>query len=370
MKKFIVKAKIFASTPEIKAKQQRRYTAKIGFKQGQHRSVEDVTGIKSKTKKEMGQSIAGAALEAGHKDMAKETHQRALKQIRNVQPKLVKSTRFIFKAKKVQGPKWHKPSLKEESGEIHRQAKELGIHHSVLRDALKNGKLIQPNKKWMSKIENTNYHDVKNIHHARKYAKEYGRDMSRVEQGFHEGHKMPAPITITHKGKTHLVGGNTRLMGVAAFKTKPTLFHAEIPDDGKVKKSFELEKAKGEGSRGGKVIGHTRSGKPIYDEAHHKGHEKFTHSDHVDAYKAHKKIHNEYADDAKDWNKRSTSEGDHADYMAADAEGGARYHAKQAQKHSKAFDEIMADKEDARLASKKKPTHLDQIMSKLKNKEK
>jgi hypothetical protein len=32
----------------------------------------------------------------------------------------------------------------------------------------------------------------------------------------------------------------------------------------KLTKSFEIEKSRGEGSRGGKVIGHTRSGKPIY----------------------------------------------------------------------------------------------------------
>lgn len=33
----------------------------------------------------------------------------------------------------------------------------------------------------------------------------------------------------------------------------------------KLTKSFEIEKSGGEGSRGGKVIGHTKSGKPIYE---------------------------------------------------------------------------------------------------------
>lgn len=44
----------------------------------------------------------------------------------------------------------------------------------------------------------------------------------------------------------------------------------------------ELEKG-GEGSRGGKVIGHTRSGKAIYYYADHEGHKDFTDEDHYDA---------------------------------------------------------------------------------------
>lgn len=51
-----------------------------------------------------------------------------------------------------------------------------------------------------------------------------------------------------------------------------------------------IEKGKkGEGSRGGKVIGHTSSGKTIYDHAGHEGHKNFTPSDHKDAAAIHKK---------------------------------------------------------------------------------
>lgn len=42
----------------------------------------------------------------------------------------------------------------------------------------------------------------------------------------------------------------------------------------------------GEGSRGGKVIGHTRSGKPIYDSREHNNHLEGVH-DHNDASRAH-----------------------------------------------------------------------------------
>jgi hypothetical protein len=53
----------------------------------------------------------------------------------------------------------------------------------------------------------------------------------------------------------------------------------------KAKENDALEK--GEGSRGGKVIGHTKSGKPIYDSFEHEGHKHFSHQDHKDAVKAH-----------------------------------------------------------------------------------
>lgn len=50
-----------------------------------------------------------------------------------------------------------------------------------------------------------------------------------------------------------------------------------------------LEKA-GVGSRGGKVIGHTASGKPIYDSASHQAHKNFTAPEHHEASNAHIEI--------------------------------------------------------------------------------
>ena len=60
---------------------------------------------------------------------------------------------------------------------------------------------------------------------------------------------------------------------------KPT---GDMPDFGK----------SGAGSRGGKVIGKTRSGKPIYDSHDHKGHTGFSKQDHKDAGSAHAKAMN------------------------------------------------------------------------------
>jgi hypothetical protein len=55
-----------------------------------------------------------------------------------------------------------------------------------------------------------------------------------------------------------------------------------------------LEKG-GEGSRGGKVIGHTKSGKPIYDNGNDsKSYRSFTAEDHQDAADIHEKEGKEY----------------------------------------------------------------------------
>ncbi len=49
---------------------------------------------------------------------------------------------------------------------------------------------------------------------------------------------------------------------------------------------YRLEKG-GEGSKGGHVIGHTRSGKAIYSDGG--GHENYSRYDHMDAAKEHEK---------------------------------------------------------------------------------
>ncbi len=54
----------------------------------------------------------------------------------------------------------------------------------------------------------------------------------------------------------------------------------------------------GEGSKGGKIIGHTTSGKPIYDHASHSSHKKFTAKEHKEAAKEHRKLSNKYSDQA------------------------------------------------------------------------
>jgi len=55
----------------------------------------------------------------------------------------------------------------------------------------------------------------------------------------------------------------------------------------KYTKALDILKSVGEGSRGGHVIGHTRSGQPIYDSANHETHQQFKAQDHKDAMNHH-----------------------------------------------------------------------------------
>ncbi len=59
-----------------------------------------------------------------------------------------------------------------------------------------------------------------------------------------------------------------------------------------VDKNLNIEKG-GEGSRGGKVIGHTKSGKAIYENSDHESHKNFHENDHFDAYQIHEGSHDD-----------------------------------------------------------------------------
>lgn len=86
----------------------------------------------------------------------------------------------------------------------------------------------------------------------------------------------------------------------------------------------DLFKAQGEGSRGGKIIGHTKSGRPIYDAESNNKHVNFSKEDHKDAKQAHiDKIdehHNAY------WKAKS-------DAKRKEHEDATNYHRKQAMFH-------------------------------------
>lgn len=53
------------------------------------------------------------------------------------------------------------------------------------------------------------------------------------------------------------------------------------------KKKKEIKKSEGEGSKGGTIVGHTASGKPVYMSANHPDHSDFTVGDHLKASKIH-----------------------------------------------------------------------------------
>lgn len=85
-----------------------------------------------------------------------------------------------------------------------------------------------------------------------------------------------------------------------------------------------LEKA-GEGSRGGHVIGHTKSGKPIYSHYSHPSHKTFTNDEHIEAANAHLNV-------MKQVHSRGHGAGD-TNIKEKDRSNVAMHHSIQAQNH-------------------------------------
>ena len=135
--------------------------------------------------------------------------------------------------------------------------------------------------------------------------------------------------------------------------------HTERLDTYKKLHAESLKKSKGPGSRGGKVIGHTKSGKPIYDSFKHQGHSKFSTKDHKDAYEAHMERQRKLV-------IQTLKEGKREDIQDAfsDSSKHSREHAKRANIVKKSLDELVehfmkADKIKGGFADKNKPKDFD-----------
>lgn len=103
----------------------------------------------------------------------------------------------------------------------------------------------------------------------------------------------------------HQMFETKRLQLLSMYNNAPQLLKGEDADELEEEEEEELEfeddgdevEKGGEGSRGGKVIGHTTSGKPIYENHDHPSHEKFTPEDHEDAAETHGELVDEDDDD-------------------------------------------------------------------------
>lgn len=115
---------------------------------------------------------------------------------------------------------------------------------------------------------------------------------------------------------------------------KDSDFLIDITDENGVRitvdKNLEIVKG-GEGSKGGKVIGHTKSGNPIYESFNHPSHSNFSSQDHKDASRAHEKKYNSHYK-----KKDQTSDSSERSYHAVQEE----HHQIQMQKHHEASSEV------------------------------
>lgn len=101
----------------------------------------------------------------------------------------------------------------------------------------------------------------------------------------HKGHEVTIKQHDGGKFGHSISNGRTRMNSGPRFDSKDAAVSHAKKMVGMI--SGASGRGKGEGSRGGKIIGHTKSGKPIYGDAKHSSHNTFNHHDHYDAMKAH-----------------------------------------------------------------------------------
>lgn len=80
---------------------------------------------------------------------------------------------------------------------------------------------------------------------------------------------------------------NKYVFGQGSLVNKAARILGSYKEGDVIKKSLENDIEKSEGSRGGKVIGHTKSGKPVYANSKHPSHKDFSEEDHENARHIH-----------------------------------------------------------------------------------
>jgi hypothetical protein len=102
-----------------------------------------------------------------------------------------------------------------------------------------------------------------------------------------------------------------------------------------VEKSDDNNIEKAEGSRGGKVIGHTKSGKPIYEKHEQQHTQHYTAEDHSDAMSAHMKAAKRHSEKAKSYDQKASNAYDRGHEDTYERHGrSAEKSQKQSQHHS------------------------------------
>ncbi len=133
-------------------------------------------------------------------------------------------------------PRWEKPALKEERGELERTARELQLQLDALVAAYEAAQLeVLSEEDWVRMENCDSANGTWTVESVREHLKPT-RDFGRIERGTAEGDVMPAPIVLyRNEHPPYLIGGNSRLLACRVFKQRPTvlkvLLEAEARDE-------------------------------------------------------------------------------------------------------------------------------------------
>ena len=124
---------------------------------------------------------------------------------------------------------WYKPDLSTEPEETERISEEFGIDLHEIENAYQHGSLVELTDDIWKKMDNTDSWEIEGLEQAKIHAKEYGRDIERIIEGFKSGEDLPAPIVlIKPDGVPYLVAGNTRLMVARALGVTPKVVMVRV----------------------------------------------------------------------------------------------------------------------------------------------
>ncbi len=126
-------------------------------------------------------------------------------------------------------PRWRKPELSLDLGEIERTARELGIDFQLLVAAFAGGKLEELSDADWTAMKNCDSYDPSwKLEEVREHLK-MKRDFGRIERGMLAGHLLPAPVVLYRDNEPpYLISGNSRLLGCRALGLRPTIFAVNV----------------------------------------------------------------------------------------------------------------------------------------------
>lgn len=117
---------------------------------------------------------------------------------------------------------------------------------------------------------------------------------TQIEKSFIDASKVFSKETL-YKAAKHIVINNLQKGDIDQDTFEKAMIQLDNLMNKNMKMETELEKG-GEGSKGGHIIGHTKTGKPIYDSHNHPNHKDFDRDEHATA----SKLHTEKWRDAKE----------------------------------------------------------------------
>lgn len=201
-------------------------------------------------------------------------------------------------------------------------------------------------------------------------------DKEPAAQGFHENQAQQHERFAKQENKKSLAAEKEKIDSgtfdsvdpskLKAFHTGRTAGGTGARDSAEDRSSkgaaeeHRIEKSKGEGSKGGKVIGHTKSGKPVYESKGADKYKDFTKEDHLDAVRLHRKEQKQYADE------RPKAPGFDNGKPTSDAQKMVSHHGSMLMRHEDASKEMggfgignQNAKKTGEKADKEEPIHSD-----------